>query len=95
MSLTKVFNVCVDYSQIPPHLYGKRSREVEQDISQLAKKEKVSVTFHKFADEGIVGGAPAVLVEMPADFADKVKKITHVTGLNAPDLPTRPRTPKV
>jgi len=95
MSLKKVFNVCVDYKQIPPHLRGIRFTQVEKDIRALAKQENEPVVFHKFVDEHLLGGGPSVLVEMSEEFAEKVKKVQHVTDLIAPHLPTEPRPLKV
>ena len=91
MSLSKIFNVVVNFGGLPPHRMHEASQQVEQDIAALAKRENAPVSFHVFKDADLLGGGSSVLIETTDEFAEKVKSIKNVVALDKPHLPTTPR----
>lgn len=91
MSLKQVFNVVVNFEPLLPHQWGERFTAVEKDIIALSGLEKEKVTFHAFVDEDLLGGGPSLLVEMSQAFANKVRRLEHVSDIATPHLPTQPR----
>lgn len=91
-SLRDVFDVAIRFDGLPLDAVAARAAQVEKEIANLAQREKLSVVFHRFVDEGQLGGCPSVLVDMPAALTEKVKALPHVSHVGKPHLPTEPRT---
>jgi hypothetical protein len=78
MSLTKVFNVTVDYGRTPPHQCYLVNAAIEREMERLAKEDGVALVFHSPERADMLGGGIPLLAEMPEEFAQKVAQIKDV-----------------
>lgn len=87
-NLRSVFNVVADYRHLPAKDWGARALDVRAAIAGLARRENVTLVHHEHQE--LILGAPSILIEMPHDFAEKLRGLPHVLDVTTPHYPTKP-----